>query len=307
MIWNKNIKKRIIGLYGDILSENLLIVLVGIHGNEHAGIKGVQRVFDTLKSNNYTFNGCILALKGNMKAMEENKRFIDKDLNRLWNEDQIQRIKQTEYEDLIDHEDKEQKELLFILEQFTIHREAKEPFLFLDLHTTSAEGGLFTIVNGNDMSVKMARKLQIPLILHLNKVIKNTTLSIFSKREFSAIALEAGQHDHPSSVQRIESAIYILLQEMNILSFEPSFIEQHREYLKKEAIGLPIETEFKYKHTILSDDHFNMLPGFKNFDAIQKNQILAEDKNGAIMSKEDGYILMPLYQKQGEDGFFIIK
>jgi succinylglutamate desuccinylase len=49
-----------------------------------------------------------------------------------------------------------------------------------------------------------------------------------------------------------------------------------------------------------------MLPGFKNFDAIEKNQILAKNKHGDILAPYSGYILMPLYQKQGEDGFFII-
>jgi succinylglutamate desuccinylase len=50
-----------------------------------------------------------------------------------------------------------------------------------------------------------------------------------------------------------------------------------------------------------------MLPGFNNFDKIVKGQPLAKDKNGPIYASIDGYILMPLYQKQGEDGFFIIQ
>jgi succinylglutamate desuccinylase len=97
-------------------------------------------------------------------------------LNRLWHEEQIDFVRDIAFEELNSHEDKEQKELLYVLEQFTEHREAHAPFLFLDLHTTSAEGGLFTIVNGNDLSVAMAQKLEVPLILHLDKVVKNTTL-----------------------------------------------------------------------------------------------------------------------------------
>jgi succinylglutamate desuccinylase len=46
---------------------------------------------------------------------------------------------------------------------------------------------------------------------------------------------------------------------------------------------------------------------YKNFDKISKDELLAFDKYGEIRSKEDGMILMPLYQKQGNDGFFIIK
>jgi succinylglutamate desuccinylase len=307
MIWDKKTKKRILGLYGDFLSEKLLIIVAGIHGNEQSGILAIQQVFDHLKKMNFPVKGCILALKGNVKAIEENKRFIDKDLNRLWSEEQIDFVRETPLEALKTNEDKEQKELLYILEQFTEHREAHTPFLFLDLHTTSAEGGLFTIVNGNDLSVAMAQKLEVPLILHLDKVIKNTTLGIFSKKQFSAIAFEAGQHTHPESVKRIEAAIYILLHEMDIINFSTEFICENRKILSQAALSLPKLTEFAYKHTINPEDHFEMLPGFNNFDKIVKGQPLAKDKNGPIYASIDGYILMPLYQKQGEDGFFIIQ
>jgi succinylglutamate desuccinylase len=49
-----------------------------------------------------------------------------------------------------------------------------------------------------------------------------------------------------------------------------------------------------------------MLPGFKNFQKIQKAEKLATNVNGSIVSDLDGYILMPLYQHIGEDGFFIV-
>ena len=50
-----------------------------------------------------------------------------------------------------------------------------------------------------------------------------------------------------------------------------------------------------------------MKPGYKNFQKISKGEVLAEDRNGHIVSQYNGRILMPLYQKQGEEGFFIIK
>jgi succinylglutamate desuccinylase len=73
--------------------------------------------------------------------------------------------------------------------------------------------------------------------------------------------------------------------------------------LSQAALNLPKLTEFAYKHTLKPDDNFEMLPGFNNFDKIVKGQQLANDKNGPIYASIDGYILMPLYQKQGEDGF----
>jgi succinylglutamate desuccinylase len=48
-----------------------------------------------------------------------------------------------------------------------------------------------------------------------------------------------------------------------------------------------------------------MIKGFTNFQIIQEGQLLAKDKNGSIFSPMSGYLLMPLYQAKGEDGFFI--
>lgn len=60
-------------------------------------------------------------------------------------------------------------------------------------------------------------------------------------------------------------------------------------------------------HAIKKGDNFVMQPGYKNFQPVKKGEILATDKNGAISAQEDGLILMPLYQKQGNDGFFLVK
>ncbi|MGB0432056.1 MAG: hypothetical protein ACPGLV_16395 [Bacteroidia bacterium] len=46
---------------------------------------------------------------------------------------------------------------------------------------------------------------------------------------------------------------------------------------------------------------------FLNFQKIEKGTLLATDKNGPIYCEQDCFMLMPLYQKQGSDGFFLIE
>ena len=65
--------------------------------------------------------------------------------------------------------------------------------------------------------------------------------------------------------------------------------------------------EIRYRHNILPGEGFFMKPGFENFDAIRKGDLLASDRHGEIRSLETGYILMPLYQSQGNDGFFLVR
>jgi succinylglutamate desuccinylase len=50
---------------------------------------------------------------------------------------------------------------------------------------------------------------------------------------------------------------------------------------------------------------FKMFPGFQNFSPIRKGEPLATDRHGIVYAPNGGCILMPLYQGQGNDGFFI--
>jgi succinylglutamate desuccinylase len=54
-------------------------------------------------------------------------------------------------------------------------------------------------------------------------------------------------------------------------------------------------------------DDFRMRPGYQNFQPVKKGEWLANDQDGKIVARCDGYILMPLYQSQGDDGFLIIQ
>jgi succinylglutamate desuccinylase len=50
-----------------------------------------------------------------------------------------------------------------------------------------------------------------------------------------------------------------------------------------------------------------MNPGYRSFDEVRRGQALAVDAHGVVSCPESGRLLMPLYQPQGEDGFFLTK
>jgi hypothetical protein len=104
-------------------------------------------------------------------------------------------------------------------------------------------------------------------------------------------------------VDNHESFVWDALYNSRILKAGPKFAgERHRLHLSK-AIGKVVEV--RYRHPVCADDDFEMEPGFHNFDQIAKGQVLAHDRNGPVRAPETGLLLMPLYQKLGEDGFFI--
>jgi succinylglutamate desuccinylase len=47
-----------------------------------------------------------------------------------------------------------------------------------------------------------------------------------------------------------------------------------------------------------------MEPGFANIHPTAAGTLLARDRSGEIRAPFDGVVLLPLYQPDGEDGFF---
>ncbi len=78
------------------------------------------------------------------------------------------------------------------------------------------------------------------------------------------------------------------------------------EMLEQASRDLPRAHQVRHRHPVQPRDQFRMEPDLVNFQSVRKNQLLARDQNGEIRSPRPGRILMPLYQAQGDDGFFIV-
>ncbi len=304
---------RIIGEYTGTKKGPLLICFGGVHGNELAGVKALQTVFDMLenepsKNPNFEFTGKFVGIRGNLKALQTGQRFIVKDLNRQWTKENVNRIFSSEA-NALDAEDQELKALLTLVRSYI---ESYEPtrLVFMDLHTTSATGGIFTIATDDEESQRIAIELHAPVIKGMLNGIKGTTLHYFTKEnmgiETVAVCFEAGQHEDPTSANNAIAAIINCMRTIGCV--EPDIVEnKHDEQLIKHSAHLPKVAQLIEKHALKSDDKFKMKPGYENFQVIKKGEILAKDKDGEIYAPDEGLILMPFYQKQGEDGYFIIK
>jgi len=297
------IENRILGRIDGESEGAILICVAGIHGNERAGITALRNVFNSLKGEEPNFRGEFIGIAGNLQALNRYKRFISKDLNRQFSSeraDWLLNISDSELEG----EDKEQKELLKLF----IALKKKYPdrkIVMMDLHTTSASGGTFSIATQDSLSVRLCEELQVTTILGLESVLKGTTLNYFDEIGFTAMAFEAGQHEDPESISRMEAAIFLVLHALK--SFNSKVVDDYKSTLAKLRMKAPRKVNFKYRHQINSGDRFVMKPGYKNFQKIEKGEHLADDTSGPICSEIDGMILMPLYQPQGDDGFFVVK
>lgn len=315
-------EEHIIGEYEGHEKGPLIICLAGMHGNEPAGVEALKIIFNLLEKEpvsnpGFYYKGKIVGLLGNLRAFNEKKRHAVKDLNRQWTTKNIRRLKKLHAEDLF-FEDREMKELMDVIVE-VIEGYRPESIVLLDLHTTSAGGGIFSIATDDPESVRIALELNVPVITGMLKGIHGTTLHFFNKENIrslvpdlpesvavTAVAFEAGQHEDPLSVNRCIAAIINCMR--SIESVAPNDVEnRHDKLLQEYSKDLPKIAALKKVHSIGLLDEFKMLPGYKNFQSIKKGEHLANDRHGPILAPEDGLILMPLYQPQGSDGFFLIK
>ena len=306
--------ERVIGRFEGKENGPLLIVFGAMHGNEPSGVKALELMFKMLEvepitNPDFSFKGRLVGLIGNVQAYTAGKRFLKKDLNRQFTKDNLARVRSVSPDRLKD-EDLELRQLIDqVDEEIKDYKDATR-LVFLDLHTTTAFGGIFTIAAEDEESERIGIELHAPLVKGLLKGISGTTLHYFTAKNFkqnvSAVTFESGQHNEELSINRAIAAITNCLRTIESIKAE-DVENRHDTLLIEFSKNLPKVAELITIHPIKDGDDFMMMPGYKNFQSIEKGELLAKDKNGEIRALESGLILMPLYQKQGDDGFFLIK
>ena len=304
---------RVIGHYRGTEAGPLVIAIGGLHGNEPAGVLALERLFELLEEEprinpGFTFRGELLALRGNLAALSSGKRYLDVDLNRIW-EPRRRDPQQT----FGTAEEAELDGLLAAIEH-VVDDDPISPVVLLDLHTTTADGGIFTITSDDQASLNLAAELSVPVIKGMFTGLTGTTLHYFRGQHFGhnrpsrGITFEAGQHDDPASADRALAATVALLRAVGCVRAEDVSTE-HDTLLRESTHALPRFTELAYVHRIYPGRRadFEMAPGYRNFQPVHRGEQLAKDHNGPIAAPCDGYLLMPLYQEQGEEGFFIVR
>ena len=310
--------ERIIGNYTGPEPGALVVVFGAVHGNELAGVRALEEIFRMLEHEpavnpGFTFRGKLLGLIGNRPALANRERFLQRDLNRLWTPDNIRRIRHSGREAL-QAENLECAEIMDLLHA-EIQESRPEALVLLDLHTTSADGGIFCIPSDDASSLRLAKELHAPVVLGMLEGLEGTLLHFAAGNHFEisgypkfslGVAFEAGQHEDPLSVSRCIAAIINCLRACGCIRQE-DVDSRHETILKTFSDPLPKVTRLRYVHHIRPGDAFRMRPGYLNCQPIRTGEHLADDTTGPILSPQNGRILMPLYQPLGTDGFFVVQ
>ncbi len=319
---------RTIGTFEGELPGPLIIVIAALHGNEPAGVQALEMVFEALEQErrdnpDFLFHGKLVGLIGNAQAYILRQRFMERDLNRIWTADLLEETAASKLENLRT----EHREVKHLFDRISAECQSfkAEATVFLDLHTTSAEGGVFSIPTDEGESLQLAKHLGAPAIVGLQESISGTLLGFAKEGGFPnlpaidlakadqhppppplCVAFEAGQHESPHAISRSVIAVVRCLRTMRCIA--QNDLTEFAENLTLPFLTyVPPVVRFRYVHHIEAADEFKMRLGYANFQPIQQGEHLADDVHGPVLSPEKGLILMPLYQHKGSDGFFIVQ
>lgn len=299
--------KRIIGSIEGTENGPTIVALAGMHGNEPSGVDALENVFSILSASQVPFKGRFIGIRSNIEALRSNVRYIDEDMNRIWFPGIIDQIRNNSAEELESSERIEMKEVMNLIDDF-IGENSSEPVVIADLHSFSAEGCMFAITANKDEHVNLLSSLHIPLIFGIENTLRGTALRYYQDQGYLTFALEGGQHENDLTVYNVTAALMMMLVECGAID-EDSIdkLNEFDRHLMEHTQYIPPKVELIYQHIIEDGDNFSMRPGFKNFQYVKKGEWLANDREGKIKAQCDGYIVMPLYQDQGNDGFFIVE
>lgn len=292
---------RLIGTVNGHYDSPTVVAFGGIHGNEKAGVTALEKIVNDIAVNHIKINGNFYAVRGNLNALSKNVRYLEKDLNRLWTKEIIKETLESNIDQLA-IDSREQIDLLKVLKN--ILSKGQGPFYFLDLHTTSSPTVPFITISDSINNRTFASNFGVPTILGIEEYLEGPLLSYLNEFGHVSLGFEAGQHNDENSVIHCENFIWQALHISKCIHkvtlsrfYQP--IQNHKNSI--------LFYHIKDAYAIQKNERFKMIKGFLNFQKLTKGTPLAHSNESLITSSISGYIFMPLYQKQGGEGFFIIR
>ncbi len=275
----------------------LVLVVVALHGNEHVGINAVRRFQDAFDRDSMA--GRLVAVVGNLEAANHKQRYIDRDLNRFFQTDLL------ENDSITCHERFEALELIAAIDaEVAGYPEATEVHLF-DMHSMSGHGVPFCCFPHTMRNEAIAHLMPVPAIADLVEILPGTLTEYYSRLFHSTMVVECGQHESAICMENGFNALISYLAIVGMLPQDDVSREAHHHLQNQTHGQSSIFTRVNYRYHIVNQGYFEMQPGFHNLQSVARDQLLAIDRACKVHSPYAGRVVLPCYQKQGDDGFFI--
>ena len=264
-----------------------------IHGNEVIGLYLINEILEQIIAKKIHLKINLLVTLGNVSAFLLNKRFIIKDMNRLFN------IAQKNKHELKIPEEHRAWEIEKMILNFP-----KLPSAILDIHqTTAASETPFLMAREHASTLKWCQDINIkeqwPLIYYPRGnmfSIEGASLSTFCvEHNIPEITIELGQVGFHTEI--FSSLLKITLEMLDRpqsywrKEINNSSNQKIEDYLSQAKSKILREAELITKK---SDTH-ELIAGWKNLTFIPKGTHYATDLGQTFYTTDDSYILFPKY------------
>src|SRR5690606_26801641 len=183
-----------------------------------------------------------------------------------------------------------------------------EDICFIDCHTTSAMTMPYISVNEHPESLHLARHFPLSCVVGLEKSIPRCFGEYCNRLDYRCFTVEGGQHEDLASIENHESMLWLLMAYSGAMRKEDiRNFSEYQDSLARHTTEGCRHFRLAAHYRISDGENFLMRPGYVNFQKVAKGEVLADNYLGEIRSPCDARILMPLYQPQGDDGFFLLE
>lgn len=284
-----------------------LVLIGGVHGNEPAGVEASRHVLSELRRDRIPVAGEVVAVIGNLRAIAAGRRYLVRDLNRQWTPASVAEAKArvlAGVSDEVEPELHETVELDAALD--AIFARARGPVFVLDMHTTSSEGTPFGVVGPTQAHKDFAAHFELPALVRLEEQLPGVLTRYLGEQGIVTFAIEGGSHDSRASREHLAAAIIVGLRASGVVATRDlPGLSSANDRLRRARGELPQMIEVLSRHPVLPEHQFQMEPGFATIQPTFAGTLIARDKAGEIRAPNDCLVLLPLYQAQGNDGFFV--
>ncbi len=266
-------QNEVIEIIGD-KSDLVSIVLVGVHANEKCGIAALENILPDLKIN----RGKVFFIYANPKAIEQNVRFTEANLNRMFKP-----------ENLISGSDKQSYE--YNRAQF-LKTFLNQASALLDVHASfTPTSQRFAICENN--AVGIIEYLPVYLIVSgFDEIEPGGTDYYMNSHGKIGICLECGFLGDESSIKIAEESIINFLKARGHIANDLKVSEQNRLRMNKLYCS--------------RNDTFTLNRDFADFEPIAAGELIGHDDQEEIKADKDCFILFARNTtKPGEEAFLL--
>jgi succinylglutamate desuccinylase len=251
------------------------MVIVGVHGNEVCGVEALKNILPNLKIE----KGKVFFAYGNPRAIKQNVRFTEVNLNRMFKLDSLL-------------SDKDKQSYEYNRAQF-LKKYLDQADALLDVHASfTPESRRFVICEPN--AKEIVETLPFSLIVSgFDQVEPGGTDYYMNKKGGIGICVECGFLGDLSSTDIAEQSIMAFLQTRGHITGERHTTES-QSYIRM------------YDLYLTQTNDFNLSKSFVDFEEIKSGQILGKDGEKEVKAMKDSVILFARNTNEAGDEAFLL-